>query len=185
MVALLLGTAICGTAAWAQQKPGKLAGRRPVAANGQADLIVRDFERTAALRYKDGNLEIPVTFFVNNRGDAGTGIKFVNSVRVDGKDRWTGFMDAVSADSYKTATAVVKIADPNKLLAGRTLHLEAYADAPIAAADTSMPAWGRVQEESENNNKASLNVVVPGGLDLKAEQTAPTRVPTRIGKVKK
>lgn len=172
IVALLVAGVLCGSTALAQQRARKVVGGPQTrgGSGGKPDLIVRDFERTAAPRYNGNNLEIPVQFYVNNRGDAATSIQVVNAISVDGTNRWTGFMDVVGADSYKTVTAVVKIADPNKLLAGRTLRLQAYADAPIAAADTSIPAYGRAQEENENNNKATLDVSVPGGLDLKLKK---------------
>jgi CubicO group peptidase (beta-lactamase class C family) len=135
------------------------------------DLVVQDFVRTAAPHYKDGKLEIPVRFKVVNQGKAGVDNSFVNCVQIGAKDRWTGFMDVLPpSGASKTVNAVVKIPDPSKLLAGRTLSLIAFADAPIAAADTSMPWFGRVSEASEVNNKAKLSVKVPGGLDL----TAPT-----------
>jgi hypothetical protein len=88
--------------------------------------------------------------------------------------------------------------------------LTAFADAPIAAADTSIPTYARINESAENNNKATIEVKLPGGLDLDltgqkpdqptvpsppgakkpqrvvAEQPAnPTRIPVRIGKMKK
>lgn len=153
--------------------------------SNKPDLVIEEFKRTAAPRYVGGNLEIPVSFKVVNQGVAGASVSFVNSVRVSGKDRWTGFMDALPGKgSEKSVTAVIKIADPNKLLAGRTLQIQAVADAPIAAADTSMPTWGRVKEERENNNTASFSVQVPGGLGLTSQtpstHNTPTAAPQRV-----
>jgi hypothetical protein len=135
----------------------------------QADLVVRDFVRTAAPTFKDGKWEIPVRFEVANQGAGGASVQFVNSVQVGTKDRWTGFMDPLPKQDAKTVNATVKIPDPSKLLAGRTLELIAFADAPIAAADTSIPSYGRVDESNDNNNKATIEVKIPGGLGLAAE----------------
>lgn len=162
------------------------------AASEEADLVIEHFARTAAPRYKDGYLEIPVTFKVVNQGKAGANISFINSVKVEGVHRWTGFMDALPREDSETVNAVVKVSDPNKLLAGRKLTLQAFADAPIAGGDTSIPSYARIDESSENNNTKSLEVQVPGGLDLKAptrpnadakqpsRPTQPTRVPVRV-----
>lgn len=162
----------------------------------QADLIVKDFHATGTPQWNGSNLEIPVQFKVQNQGEAATTINIVNSVRVSGVDRWTGFMGTLTAGQTKTVNAVVKVADPNKLLSGRTLQLQAYADAPIAAADTSIQPYGRIDESNDNNNTASIQVQVPGGLQLKGEKPAapgsgrpngfkasePARLPMRIGK---
>ncbi len=159
-------------------------------ASGQEpDLVVEKFVRTSAPRYKNGYLEIPVSFDVKNQGKAGASSSFLNSVKVEGVDRWTAFMEALPREDSKSVSAIVKVSDPNKLLAGRTLTLQAYADAPIAGGDTSIPSYARINEVSENNNTATLEVKVPGGLDLKtaprpdtdASKSRPTRVPNRIG----
>ena len=176
----------------------------------KADLVVQDFERHGGIAYKDGKWEIPVRFQVYNQGKAGANIAFVNSVQIGSKDRWTSFMDALAPKYSKPANATIKISDPGKIMGGRTIELTAFADAPIAAADTSIPTYGRINESAENNNKAMIEVKLPGGLDLDltgekpdqptvpsqpgakkpqrvtTEQPAsPTRVPGRIGKMKK
>jgi hypothetical protein len=180
------------------------------AAGEKADLVVQDFERTGGVVYKDGKWEIPVRYKVYNQGGAGANISFVNSVMVGTQHRWTGFMDSLAPKYSKTVTATVKVSDPGKVMGGRTIDLFAFADAPVAAADTSMSPNGRIEEEAEVNNKAKLEVKIPGGLDIgltgqkpdqpsapsshgvkkpqrvtSEEAAKPTRVPVRIGKMKK
>lgn len=151
----------------------KAAGQKP-------DLVVQDFERTAAPQHKDGKWEIPVRFKVVNQGKSGVNNSFVNGVQIGTTYRWSGFMDPMPPNgASKTVTAVVKIPDANKLYAGRTFDLVAWADAPIAAADTSIPSFARVDESSEANNKATLSVKLPGGLDLTGP--APNNVPSQPG----
>lgn len=133
------------------------------ASSTEADLVVQNFERTAAPYYKNGYWQIPVRFKVVNQGIAGASISFVNGVQIGTTYHWSGFMDALPGKGASdTATGVVKVSDASKLLAGRTLKLVAYADAPIAAGDTSTPSWGRIDESNDANNKATLNVKLPG-----------------------
>jgi CubicO group peptidase (beta-lactamase class C family) len=138
--------------------PTSTAGELP-------DLVVKQFKRTGQPQFKSGTWEVPVSFDVVNQGQVGANESFVNSVRVEANERWSGFMNALpSKGSSKSVAATIKIPDPGKLLAGRTLTFGAYADAPIAAADTSLPAHARVKEENENNNGAQLEVSFPGGI---------------------
>jgi len=139
----------------------------------QADLVVQEFQKNGTLQWKNGNLEIPVRFKVKNQGSAATTVQVLNSVRVNSTDRWTGFMGTIAAGETKTINAIVKVADPSKLLAGRTLPLVAYADAPIAGGGTSIQPYGRVDESNDNNNTMALQVSVPGGFDLKADVPSP------------
>lgn len=146
--------------------PG-LVARPSVQAGGQKpDLIVQDFKRTAAPQFKNGYWEIPVSFKVKNQGNASTSEQFVNGVMHYPNYRWTGFMQPLAPGATRTSTGIVKIPDATKKFAGRTLRLIAHADAPIAAADTSMPAYGRVNESNENNNQATIGVELPGGFGL-------------------
>jgi CubicO group peptidase (beta-lactamase class C family) len=138
----------------------------PSASGEKADLVVNNFERTAPVVHKNGQVEFPVKFKVTNNGKAGINLQFVNAIKVEGVVRWTGFMDPMPREGYENVTALVKIPDPNKLLAGRELNVEVVADAPIAGGDTSISPNGRVNEESESNNRATLSASVPGGLDL-------------------
>ncbi|MCI0361987.1 MAG: serine hydrolase, partial [Planctomycetaceae bacterium] len=161
------------------------------------DLVAQDFERSGGIVFKDGKWEIPVRFKVYNQGKAGANSAFVNSVMVGTQHRWTSFIDALPPKGSKTLNATIKVSDPGKIMGGRTIELFAYADAPVAAADTSISPNGRIAESAEVNNKAKLEVKLPGGLDLgltgqKPDQPTlpsgpanPTRVPVRIGKMKK
>lgn len=139
---------------------------------GQSDLVVKEFQGNGTPSWKNGNLEIPVRFRVENQGNGNASINFVNLIRVSGKDRWTGFMNPLSPGESMMVNAVVKVADPNKLLSGRSLQLIVHADAPVAAADTSIPPYGRIDESNDDNNTKTLNVTVPGGLELKGEKPA-------------
>lgn len=136
------------------------------AAGNKPDLVVKNFVKTGTPQFKSGTWEIPFKFDVVNEGKAGANNSFVNGVLLGTKYRWTGFMDALPpSGATDTSTGVVKVPDPSKLLAGRTLDLVAFADAPIAAADTSIPAYGRIDETDDvNNNKATLKVTLPGGI---------------------
>lgn len=165
-----------------------LAGDK--ASGNKPDFIVENFKKTGTPQFKNGSWEIPVRFDVKNQGLAGANNSFVNGVQLGTKYRWTGFMDALPPKATDQSSGIVKVPDSGKLLAGRTLKLVAYADAPIAAADTSMPAYGRVDESNDSNNTAILNVTLPGGLGIgltgqKPSEPVlpgasnPTRVPPR------
>jgi CubicO group peptidase (beta-lactamase class C family) len=147
----------------------KAGGQKP-------DLVVEDFARTGGPTYKDGKWEIAVRFKVVNDGGAGADQAFVNTVMVGDDHRWSGFTDGLPPKGSKTINATVKVSDPGKVMAGRTIDLFAYADAPLAAADTSIPAYGRIKESNDNNNKVKLEVKLPGGLGigLAAEQREPS-----------
>ncbi|HUG18733.1 MAG TPA: serine hydrolase [Planctomycetaceae bacterium] len=136
------------------------------AVGNKPDLVVKEFKKTGNPQFKDGKWEIPFQFKVVNEGKAGANNSFVNGVLLGTKYRWSGFMDALPPNGASdTATGVVKIPDTGKLLAGRTIDLVAFADAPIAAADTSIPDYGRIDETDDvNNNKATLKVQLPGGI---------------------
>lgn len=149
-----------------------LAGDK--ASGNKPDFVVENFKKTGTPQFKNGSWEIPVRFDVKNQGLAGANSSFVNGVQLGTKYRWTGFMDALPPKAADQSTGIVKIPDGGKLLAGRTLKLVAYADAPIAAADTSMPAYGRVDESNDSNNTATLNVTLPGGLDIGLTGQKPT-----------
>jgi hypothetical protein len=149
---------------------------RALAGNGP-DLIVETFERTGQVQHKNGHVEIPVRFVVRNIGNQPTSVKIVNTIRVGSTERYSGFMDTLGSGVSRSVNTVVKIPDAGKLLAGRSLTLGAYADAPLTAADTSLPKHARVLETNENNNGKQLNVDVPGGFGLKAEAAAPARGP--------
>jgi hypothetical protein len=160
----------------------KAAGQKP-------DFVVKNFKKTGTPQFKNGNWEIPVSFKVVNQGIAGANNSFVNGIVLGTRYRWSGFMDALPPNGASdTSTGIVKIPDAGKVFGGRTFQLVAYADAPIAAADTSMPSYGRVDESNDNNNKATLSVKLPGGLGIgltgqKPQEPAfpgtsnPTRVP--------
>ncbi len=136
-------------------------------AEGQkADLVVEDFARTGGPTYKDGKWEIAVRYKVVNDGGAGADLAFINSVMVGTDHRWSGFTDGLPPKGSKTINATVKVSDPGKVMAGRTIDLFAYADAPIAGGDTSISPNGRISESAEVNNKAKLEVKLPGGLDI-------------------
>jgi CubicO group peptidase (beta-lactamase class C family) len=142
------------------------------AAGQKPDLVARDFAKTGGPTYKDGKWEIDVRFKVVNEGGAGANLAFVNSVMVGTEHRWSGFTDGLPPKGSKTINATVKVSDPGKVMGGRTIDLFAYADAPIAGGDTSISPNGRIAESSEVNNKAKLEVKLPGGLEigLAAEQ---------------
>lgn len=147
------------------RKLRKIALGTNSAGNSKPDLIVEKFERTGQTRYKNGKLEIPVRLKIKNQGKGGSKVQIVNGVRLGTKYRWTGFMQVIPPKGTRTATGVVKIPDAGKLLKGRTLTLVAMADAPIAAADTSMNPKGRLLEANEGNNTRQLKVKVPGGVN--------------------
>lgn len=134
----------------------KAAGQKP-------DLVVQDFVRTGPVAHKDGKWEIPVEFKVFNQGAAGANELFFNCVQIGTTYRFSSYTDGLPPKLSRTVTGIVKLPDANKLYAGRTMDLVAFADAPIAGADTSVPWYGRVHESNESNNKATLKVQLPGG----------------------
>ncbi|MEQ1904747.1 MAG: hypothetical protein ABL888_11215 [Pirellulaceae bacterium] len=136
---------------------------------GPMDLVVEQFEVEGQVQYSDGNIEIPVRIKVRNLGSLPSPANVVNGVEFGNKFIWSGMMDSVPANSFRVATGVVKIPDPGQLKKGQTLKLTAMADAPIAAADTSIADWGRVQEGNESNNRRELSVKVPGSSYIKSK----------------
>lgn len=165
-------------------RPGKTTTRRPAAGGGPspADLTVESFESQGQIRYRNGKLEIPFRMKIRNLGDLPTPANVLNGVSFGKQYRWSGLMKSVPAHGTRVATGVVKIPDPGQLQKGRRVKLVAMADAPIAAADTSIPKSGRVQENNETNNYRTLEVKVPGGLkltDVPGNQDSPTQKPTR------
>ncbi len=139
-----------------------------------ADLVVKNFNKTSGPQYKDGHWEIGFKFDVCNIGQGPANSQFINGVRQGDKFRWSSFIGSLAPNgTQKSLAGIVKIADPGKLLAGRTIDLIGMADAPIAAADTTMDPTGRVAEENENNNEATLSVKIPGGItDLRNDRPA-------------
>ena len=152
-------------------------------ASGQlADLIVENFKRTSGPNYSNGAWEIGFEFEVKNQGLGPANIQFLNGVRLDNQYRWSGFMETLAPNGVKKkSSGKVKINDPGKVMGGRKFEFFAVADAPIAAADTSMSPNGRIAETSEANNTAKLVVTLPGGIgDLQGtagDQQGPNRKP--------
>lgn len=144
---------------------------------GSPDLVVTEFKATGAPAYKNGAWEIGFQVTVKNQGSTATDASFVNGVRVQSDWRWSGFMSGLSVGGQKSASGVVKIADPGKVMAGRTVDLRAVADAPIAAGDTSSDPQGRQSESNESNNERSLSVKLPSGIGGVA--AAPTAGPAK------
>ncbi len=143
-----------------------------------ADLIVKNLNKTSGPQYKDGHWEIGIEFDVCNIGQGPVNSQFVNGVRYGDKFRWSSFIGSLAPNgTEKSLAGKVKIADPGKLLAGRTIDLIGMADAPIAAADTTVDPDGRVAEEHENNNEAKLSIKIPGGIaDLQNDRPAPPSI---------
>lgn len=134
------------------------------AGDSRSDLVVEQFERTGNPAYKNGKLEVPVRIKIRNQGQGGTAAQVVNGVRLGTQYRWSGFMQTLPPNSSRTVNGIVRIPDPSQLLKGRTLTLTAMADAPIAAADTSIASSGRELESIESNNGRILKVEIPGGI---------------------
>jgi len=152
------------------------------AGSSKPDLVVDQFERTGAPVYKNGKFEIPVRIRVRNQGNGGTSVQVVNGIQYGTSYRWSGFMQTIPPKGTRTANGVVKIPDPSKLLAGRTIELLAHADAPIAGADTSMPSYGRVDESNDGNNTKKLSVTFPGnGLGGLTTGTSNNNLPNTQG----
>lgn len=133
-----------------------------------ADLILTRFQTNGAPKFQNGKLVVPVLMTVHNKGKAAAKGNFVVAVKYGNDWRLVKLTGTLAAGKSRTLTGNVEIPDPGKLLAGRTLNLIAQADAPIAAADTSMPSWGRVKEFNESNNFKALRVKAPEGLGLSA-----------------
>jgi|GEM_PF-6978139 len=147
------------------------------ATNKKADLVVENFKKTGMPSYKNGNWEIPFQFDVRNQGKGAVNNNFVNGILVgDGTEyRWSGFMESLAPNgTTKSAKGTIKIKDAGKVMAGRTFKLTAHADAPIAAADTSMSPNGRVSESSEANNKMVISGTLPGGAPSGISNTPPS-----------
>jgi hypothetical protein len=136
--------------------------------SGPVDLVVEQFVTQGQIRYRDGNIEIPVQIRIRNLGSLPSPPNVVNGVEVGKEFRWSGMMESVPANGVTIATGIVKIPDPGQLKKGGTLKLVAMADAPIAAADTSTAEWGRVRESNESNNRRELSVKVPGTSNMKS-----------------
>ncbi|MBL8889925.1 MAG: beta-lactamase family protein [Planctomycetaceae bacterium] len=152
------------------------------ASGKSADLIVENFKRTSGPSYANGAWEIGFEFEVKNQGQGPANIQFVNGIRLDNQYRWSGFMETLAPNGVKKkSSGKVKINDPGKVMGGRKFEFFAVADAPIAAADTSMSPNGRIAETSEANNTAKLVVNLPGGIgDLQrtaSDNQAPQRHP--------
>jgi CubicO group peptidase (beta-lactamase class C family) len=151
-------------------------------ASGQkADLIVENFKRTSGPTHTNGAWEIGFEFDVKNQGSGAANIQFVNGVRLENNFRWSGFMDPLAPNgTKKKASGKLKINDPGKVMGGRQFEFLAVADAPIAAADTSMSPNGRIDESNESNNTAKLVVTLPGGIGNLQGTASGNRVPNRV-----
>ena len=158
----------------------------------QPDLIVSRFERTGKVYYQDGKIKIPVRMRIKNQGRGSTyqvpdsnfiQEKFVNAIRVGQKYCFSTMQNTMAAGAETGwIKTTISISDPNRLRAGQTIKLEARADAPIAAGDTSMNQQSaRIKESNESNNSRFLLVKVPGSNigGLKGEQTNQDRVPSQ------
>jgi len=129
------------------------------------DLVVTSFNATGSAKFEDGKLTIPFSMTVKNQGSGATKNNLVNAVRYNQDFHWSGIMDPLAAGASKNVNGTVSIPDPQKGLAGKTIKLVAFCDAPIAAADTSMPAYGRVKESNEPNNLLkSIDVQAPAAI---------------------
>lgn len=150
-------------------------------ASGQKpDLIVENFKRTSGPSYSNGAWEIGFEFEVKNQGPGPANIQFLNGLRLDNDYRWSGFMEPLAPNGVKKkASGKVKINDPGKVMSGRKFEFFAVADAPIAAADTSMSPNGRIGESSEANNSAKLVVTLPGGIGDLQGTAGGNQVPNR------
>ncbi|QEG25259.1 serine hydrolase [Mariniblastus fucicola] len=164
MVMVILTNIKQGKASTLGKKLRSIALGTTNAANQSPDLVVKKFSRTGTPYYQNGNLKIPFELLIENQGKAGTPNDFVNGVRLGTNYRWTRFMKTLPSKGKKTVTGTIKINDPGKLNQGRTLTFVATADAPIAAADTSIDPRARVFESVETNNSRILKVKVPGGI---------------------
>ncbi len=165
MVMVVMTNIKSGDASGLGKRLRKIALGTNNASGQKADLIVESFERTGQPRYKNGNLEIPVRIRIKNQGKKGADVNFVNGVRIGPNYRWTSFMSSLTPNGgTRIANGVVKISDASKLNQGKTLTLIAMADAPIAAADTSIDPKARIFESNESNNTKVLKVKIPGGI---------------------
>ena len=152
--------------------------------NSKPDLIVSSFERTGKVVYQNGKLHIPVRMKIKNVGQGPTykqsgsnylNDKFVTAVRVGSKYYMSKFQGSMTGgEETGWITGTVSISDKSKFYAGRTLKLYATADAPVAAADTSVSKKGRVIESNDQNNAKLLSVKVPGGTNGFKNPTRPT-----------
>jgi hypothetical protein len=167
-------------------KPGGYAGPRPTGgAPSPADLVVETFELQGQVQHRDGKLEIPIRMTIRNQGDVPSPDKVFNGVSYRKQYHWSAIMKSVPAHGTIVKTGVVKIPDSPQLQKGRSVKLIAMADAPIAAADTSIPKWGRVQEGNETNNQRVLTVNVPGGLGFTSKPDNPGTAPNEKLSTKK
>lgn len=145
------------------------------------DLVVTSFTATGAAKFEDGKLKVPFSMTVKNQGKAATKNNFVNAVRYNQDFRWSGIMDPLAAGASKTVSGSVSIPDPQKSLAGKTIKVVAYCDAPIAAADTSIPLYGRVKESNEPNNLTkSIEVKAPAAIGNLAVESGKKENPQRV-----
>lgn len=144
------------------------------------DLITENFKRTSGPSYSNGAWEIGFEFEVKNAGQGAANIQFVNGIRLDNNYSWSGFMETLAPNGVKKkSSGKVKINDPGKVMGGRKFEFFAVADAPIAAADTSLPPSGRIAETSESNNTAKLVVTLPGGIGDLQGTASDKQVPNR------
>ena len=189
MVMVVMTNIQTGDASGLGKRLRKIALGTNNAAGQEADLIVESFERTGQPRYNNGKLEIPVRLRIKNQGKKGADVNFVNGIRIGPNYRWTSFMSSLTPNGgTRVANGVVRIADASKLNQGKTLTLIAMADAPIAAADTSIDPKARIFESNEANNTKVLKVKIPGGIGgFQVESRQPVggqvgsnRKPTRV-----
>ena len=127
----------------------------------QTDLIVSDFKKNGNPYFSGGHWHLPLKVTFKNNGQARMPNKAVNGIRLGTKYRWSAFMQPLAPGASTSNNVVLKVPDAAKLLQGRKLTLVAMADAPIAAADTSVSPNGRVNESNDNNNERNLQVLIP------------------------
>lgn len=145
--------------------------------SNSADLIVTDFQRTGTPSYKDGKLHIPIRMRIQNKGKgptfqkASNGIvedRFVNAVRFRTRYYAVSLHQSMTGGEQSDwIKGTVSIPDQSKFYVGRTITIEAMADAPVSVADTSVDQKnGRVKESVETNNTKSLDVKIPRATNV-------------------
>ncbi|MEM7784449.1 MAG: serine hydrolase, partial [Planctomycetota bacterium] len=146
------------------KKLRKIALGTNKAGNRKPDLIVEDFQRTGNAYYANGKLNVPVSYRIRNQGGGGTTVPVANAIRFGSNWYHTAFMSTLPPGTGKTVQATVRIQDPGKIYAGRTITLVAAADAPITAGDSSIQSEARVEESFESNNTKTIQFKAPGGI---------------------
>jgi hypothetical protein len=115
--------------------------------------------------------------YVKNRGAAATGTHFFTGAKQAEMVRWTKQWDRLAAGETTREQAVVRIPDPQRKHAGKTIPIDFVADLRLVAGDTSVPVWAFIKESNESNNGKRFLVQVPA--DPPSGLAVPEREPPR------